>query len=90
MTIDTVKKYLKVDFPDDDEIIIEMMKAAEEYIVSAAGKYDDSSHRMRLLLLTLVSDMYENRMYTTDKQSEKATRLVRNLLLQISLEEDEA
>ena len=88
MTIEQVKKYLKVDFSDDDDTIMLMIQAAMEYITAAVGKYEESSYRMRLILLALVSDMYENRTYTTDKQSEKTRQFIRNMLLQISLEEE--
>lgn len=89
MTIEEVKKYLRVDFSDDDEMITLMIEAAKEYIASAVGKYDDNIFRLRLVLLALVSDMYENRTYTAANQSEKTKQLVRNMLLQVSLEGEE-
>ena len=88
MDINTVKKYLRIDFDDDDEIINIVMSAAEEYIKGAVGRFDVSSGRMQLLYLNLISAMYEQRMFTVDTANEKVSAIISSMILQLQLESD--
>lgn len=82
-----VKNYLRVDFEEDDADILLMMEAAQEYIKDAIGFYDDTSARQKLLFLTLVSSMYENRQYTIDSSNEKVAYALHSMMFQLQLGE---
>lgn len=87
MTLEEVKNFLKVDFDDDDDLITLEIEAAEEYIADAVGQYKESSARMKLLLLNIVSTLYENRVYTVSQANEKVQYSLRSMVLQLQLEE---
>jgi uncharacterized phage protein (predicted DNA packaging) len=63
MTLETVKKYLKVDEADDvdDDIIKICMNNAEELIKEAVGSFDDTKARVQILYLALVQNAYDHR-----------------------------
>lgn len=61
MTLETVKKYLKVDEDEDDDIIQICMNNAEELITEAVGSFDDSKARVQILYLALVQNAYDHR-----------------------------
>lgn len=85
MNLNTAKKYLRVDYDDEDEIIALEIEAAKEYVKNAVGLYDESNPLTELLVLTLVTDMYEKRSYTV-ATSEKCTRTVQSMVLQLQLQ----
>ena len=87
MTLEEVKNFLKVDFDDDDSLITLEIAAAEEYIADAVGQYKESSARMKLLLLNIVSTLYENRVYTVLQANEKVQYSHRSMVLQLQLED---
>lgn len=90
MVIEQVKEYLRVDFPDDDDLIRTMMAAAEGYIVSAVGKYDDSDARANLLYMAIVQNLYDNRMLTvTEQQKKRLSYMFSSIILQLQLENGE-
>lgn len=87
MDIQSVKKFLHVDYDDDDELIELMISAAKDYIINAVGKYDDNKPLMRLLLLNLVTGMYDTRTYTIS-QTEKQQYTTNSIVLQLQLQEE--
>lgn len=87
MTLEEVKNFLKVDFDDDDDLITLEIEAAEEYIADAVGQYKESSARTKLLLLNIVSTLYENRVYTVLQANEKVQYSLRSMVLQLQLED---
>lgn len=84
--LEEVKQYLKIDYDDEDNNINLFIKVAKEYIENAIGKYDQNSARMKLLLMTLVSSMYENREYTVNTNNEKVAYALRSMCMQLQLE----
>lgn len=85
MTLDEIKRFLRVDFEDDDDLIILQLEAAREYIADAVGECDESSARVRLLLLNIVSTLYESRLYTVTQAGEKTQYSLRSMMLQLQL-----
>ncbi|MDC4240864.1 head-tail connector protein [Clostridium tertium] len=65
MTLEEVKKYLKIDYEDDDDILSELLVVSEEYINSCVGtgyKSDEKAMKLfNLLQKKLTYDMYEKR-----------------------------
>ncbi len=82
----SVKKYLRIDFDGDDEILEIIMQAAADYIKSAVGDYKAEDPRVKLLFLNITASMYENRLYSVDTTNEKLSWINSSLLLQLQLE----
>lgn len=82
MELATVKKYIKVDYDDDDDLIAILQRSAEVYVVNAVGRYDDSDPLMRLLVLCLCAEYHERRAYhisVNDKPSDTVKSIIRQL-----------
>ncbi|MBR1382782.1 MAG: head-tail connector protein [Ruminococcus sp.] len=87
MELATIKKFIKVDYEEDDDIIIIMKDAAEQYIEEAVGVYEDSDPLMQLLVLNLVNDMHTRRTYTvTDEMKKQYT--TSSIMMQLQLKYD--
>lgn len=87
LTLEQVKNVLRIDVDDDDAYLTLAMQAAEEYIAAAVGRYPVSA-RADILALFLISNMYETRTFTVTADEEKQY-IIRSMLLQLSLEEEE-
>lgn len=65
MTLEEIKKYLRIDYEDDDDILSELLVVSEEYINSCVGTgYKSDKKAMKLFNLLqkkLIYDMYEKR-----------------------------
>lgn len=92
LTLEEVKRYLKIDFEDDDEDIESFIEAAEAYIDSMVGTYykeDEKAVKLsKLLQKKLVNDMYENRS-TEIPSNTKQDRIVASILDKLSNYEDD-
>lgn len=89
LTRDDVKKYLRVDFTDDDTLIDRLMIAADEFLKGSIGAtYDNTGERAKTLSLVVISDLYDNRGLHDDsaKVSNNVRRLVDDFSLQLRLE----
>ena len=89
LNLSMIKKHIRVDFDDDDDLITLEKGAAEEYVANAVGKYDDTSNLARLLVLFLVGEMYKNRQYSISV-NEKNSYTVRSIVTQLQQDEYEA
>ena len=92
LTLEEAKRYLKIDFEDDDEDIESFIEAAEAYIDSMVGilyKTDEKAVKLATLLQKkLVNDMYENR-NTEIPSNTKQDRIVTSILDKLSNYEEE-
>src|SRR5690606_37477552 len=63
LPLNEVKQWLRVDHDDEDTILQSMIAAAEEYLRSALPSWIDPAKNQpaKMLILSLVADMYENR-----------------------------
>lgn len=86
MDLNFVKNYLKIDFDDDDELINMLISTAKEYIINAIGNFDESKTSHKLLLLSIVANLYENR-GTNAKSNEKIAYTIKSLITQLQLSE---
>ena len=87
MDIAYVKDFLKVDFTDDDNYIKLLCDVAKQYVINAIGKCDEENPLVKLLMLVIISTLYENREYTVDTANEKVQRTLRSMVLQLQLDE---
>ena len=89
MTLEEVKNFIHVDFNDDDTKIEIMKDAAIEYIEDALGSYNDKRAKQKLLVGTLVQDMYDKNSFTVDDKNESVKYIVKSIILQEQLEGDD-
>lgn len=91
MTLNEVKSWLKVDFDDDDDFITLLIAAAQEYVTDALGKCDENIARVRLLMLVIISEMYEKRALTvnSDSTNTKVQYTIRSIINQLQNSEDD-
>lgn len=86
LTVTDVKKFLRVDFSDDDALITALMGAADEYLKGSVGElYDNTSERAKTLSLIVIADLYDNR-GISDKASGNVRKLIDDFALQLRLE----
>lgn len=81
ITIDTFKKYLRIEFNDDDEILSIMLSSAKSYIKSKTGLTEDQINLhddLTIAMLVLCNDMYSNRQYTVNDN--KINPVIDNIL----------
>lgn len=91
MNLEYVKGFLRVDFDSDDEYIDLLMRVASEYVKNAIGKnaldasgnVDDSNPLVRLLMLNIITTLYDARGYTVETANEKAQYTLRSIIKQL-------
>lgn len=72
VTIDVVKKYLRIDINEDDELLEAILEAAKQYAASYTGLSKEELEEyadIPLAVLALCSDMYEVRQFTVNSTS---------------------
>lgn len=89
VSLETVKSYLRVDFPDDDALIEIMMDTAKEYIRDGIGAFEETSPKHNMILLAVVAHLYENRQFQ-GQSSGKIMHIIRSMMWQerLNYEED--
>ena len=87
MDIETVKLYLRIDNDEEDRLLEMMLETAREYVVDAVGKCDETKSKVRLLLLNIISDIYENRSLMEEKSIKKLRHSVQSIIFQLQVEE---
>jgi len=61
MEIDEIKKYLKVDGTEEDDLLLGLQGAAEEYLLNAGVAKDYTKNLFKIAIKLLISHWYENR-----------------------------
>lgn len=90
VSLDEVKKWLRIDFDDDDELLVVMIGAAEEYLKEATGKtFDGASYRAKIVCMTLITEWYENR-ELMGEVSEQMRPIIKGLIQQLEYGGDTA
>lgn len=72
VTVEEVKKYLRIDNEDDDTNFDAILDAAKAYVKGQTGLNDeqiDIHEDISIAILVLCSEMYENRTMTVDKSN---------------------
>lgn len=88
--LDELKTYLRLDAADisEDTLLLLFLDNAENFLRCSIEDYDTKinndmfENQAKLLILTLVQDMYDNRQLTT-KDNEKYKLLVQSFLTQM-------
>lgn len=61
VTLEDMKKYLRVDGSDEDDLITSLIESAEQYIINTTGKTNNGSALYLLCEKIFVAHWYENR-----------------------------
>jgi len=61
LQLEEIKKYIRVDYDEDDDLITTLQTAAEEYLINAGIVNDYSNKLYKLVVLMLIAHWYENR-----------------------------
>ena len=77
------KKYMKVDYPDDDEVIAALMDAADRYLEGAGVNRDAAPAMYDLIVHDMTLRTYDGR--DDDAEHAATAPLVRSMLTQLKL-----
>lgn len=88
MELEEIKLFLRIDDDDDDLFLQLAYEAAKEYVIEAVGVCDETKARVKLLLLNLIADFYENRSLLNSKNNNQLRHTIRTLVMQLQLEEE--
>ena len=77
------KKYMKVDYPDDDELIAALMDAANRYLEGAGVNRDAAPAMYDLIVHDMTLRTYDGR--DDDAEHAATAPLVRSMLTQLKL-----
>lgn len=69
MRLETVKQYMRVDYDDDDEIITLLIETVLDELAELIPdfKRESPTNRQKVLIMTSVKELYDNREKRTDK-----------------------
>lgn len=87
LTLECIKEYARIDSDDEDDILNLMLGAARKYVCQQIGSCDESDERVRVLLLAIISNMYDNRVLTVEK-NQNVQYVVNQMIMQLQFEHD--
>lgn len=88
LTLQEVKRAIKVDFTDDDTFINMLIVASEEYLKSATG-YDLSKsypNKAKVFCIAMINECYKDRCLSIDSAGNKMRFIMKDILIQLSYE----
>ena len=82
LELKTVKEYIRVDYSDDDEILRIMHDAVVDEMKELIPAFDEKNitNRQKLLILTYIKELYDNRDQMTEKDQD-VRYAVRSMML---------
>lgn len=82
LELKTVKEYIRVDYSDDDEILWIMHDAVIDEMKELIPAFDEQNitNRQKLLILTYIKELYDNRDQMTEKDQD-VRYAVRSMML---------
>jgi len=81
------KRFLRVNFDDDDRVIEMLLAASEGFLRAAVGERADlEDPRSKTLMLMHLSDLYTNR--SLEGKGTNYSLSISNLLMQLRLEQE--
>lgn len=85
LTLEEAKRFLKVDYDDEDEYIGELINASEQYLKNATGKEFDSNNSLaKLYCKVLINEWFKDRGLIQDsKTSDKVRFTLQSILRQL-------
>lgn len=89
LTVEEAKLFLRVDYDEDDDLIRLLIDNAEIYLKDAIDDYGSKignerfQNKVKLAMLVLVSNWYDNRDFTEFKTDEKVRYTIHSLIQQM-------
>lgn len=84
VSLQEVKQHLRIETDEDDNSIQTIISAAESFIKSATNsEIKDDDDRAKMICLFLITDMYENRGFVSEKGNSKIREIAKMMLLQL-------
>lgn len=84
LTVEEVKKWLRIDGDDEDSIIELLIGGSEQYLQNATGKQFDGNNQLaKLFCLVLCADWYENRDLIGQQPSDKVRFTCQSIMAQL-------
>ena len=82
LELTTVKEYIRVDYSDDDDILWIMHDAVIDEMKELIPAFDEKNitNRQKLLILTYIKELYDNRDQMTEKDQD-VRYAVRSMML---------
>ena len=87
--MEEVKEALKIDYEDEDTFLNLCLEAAKSHLKNAIDDFETKLtnekffNQAKLVIIMTVQDMFDNRSYTTEKQSEKVKFIIQSLIAQM-------
>ncbi len=79
------KKYMKVDYPDDDELICGFMDMADEYLAGAGCVREASPAMYDIICYAMTLNLYDGRASDAQQAAESVPKIARQFLTQLKL-----
>ena len=79
------KKYMKVDYPDDDELICGFMDMADEYLAGAGCVREASPSMYDIICYAMTLNLYDGRASDAQQAAESVPKIARQFLTQLKL-----
>lgn len=84
MPLEELKKYLSVDYDEDDELLSSLMEAAEEYLLNAGIKKNYTKKLYTLAVKLLVKNWYDDEeSISIGNKNDKAQFALNSILTQL-------
>lgn len=83
VNLDYLKEYLKVDGNEEDTILTSMLEASKNYIKDYTGLSEENLNTidsLTIAMLTICSDMYENRIYTLTSKTVQLNMIAKSIM----------
>ena len=79
------KCYMKVDYPDDDELICGFMDMADEYLAGAGCVREASPAMYDIICYAMTLNLYDGRASDAQQAAESVPKIARQFLTQLKL-----
>ena len=79
------KKYMKVDYPDDDELICGFMDMCAEYLAGAGCVREASPAMYDIICYAMTLNLYDGRASDAQQAAESVPKIARQFLTQLKL-----
>ena len=79
------KQYMKVDYPDDDELICGFMDMADEYLAGAGCVREASPSMYDIICYAMTLNLYDGRASDAQQAAESVPKIARQFLTQLKL-----
>ena len=85
LEIKEIKKFLRIEYDEDDKQLYMLRNAAERYMIGAVGNgVDMEDERVKTIMLMYIADMYEKR--TMQQGNGGYSAAISTMIQQIQLE----